>query len=78
MEDPTIVEIANKHNKKPSQVILKWMVQEQIVPVVNSTNPVNMQANLDLFGFEIEPDDVKSIWSLDKNMTSTGTSDCIG
>lgn len=41
--------IANKHEKSVAQLVLRWLVQRGIVPVVKSVNPIRMKENLDFF-----------------------------
>ena len=60
-----LCEIAQKHQKTVAQVILRWLVQRGIVPVVKSANPVRMKENLDVFDFVLSEGEMKQIASLD-------------
>ena len=46
-------------------MILRWLVQRGIVPVVKSANPVRMKENLDVFDFVLSEGEMKQIASLD-------------
>ena len=61
--------IARNHQKSVAQIILRWLVQRGIVPVVKSVNPVRMQENLDVFDFTLSEDEMKQITSLDTGHT---------
>ena len=61
--------IAQKHQKSVAQIILRWLVQRGIVPVVKSANPVRMKENLDIFDFVLLEDEMKQIASLDTGHT---------
>lgn len=61
--------IARNHQKSVAQIILRWLVQREIVPVVKSVNPVRMQENLDVFDFTLSEDEMKQITSLDTGHT---------
>ena len=65
----TLVEIGNKYNKSVGQVILRWLVQRGIVPVVKSANPIRMRENLDIFDFALSEDEMEQITSLDTGHT---------
>ena len=60
-----LCEIAQKHQKTVAQIILRWLVQRGIVPVVKSANPVRMKENLDVFDFVLSEGEMKQIASLD-------------
>ena len=64
-----LCEIAQKHQKTVAQVILRWLVQRGIVPVVKSANPVRMKENLDVFDFVLSEDEMKEIATLDTGHT---------
>lgn len=61
--------IARNHQKSVAQIILRWLVQRRIVPVVKSVNPVRMQENLDVFDFTLSEGEMKQITSLDTGHT---------
>ena len=64
-----LCEIAQKHQKTVAQIILRWLVQREIVPVVKSANPVRMKENLDIFDFDLSEKEMKQIASLDTGHT---------
>ncbi len=53
LQDATVNEIAQKYGKQPSQVILRWLIQKNIIPLAKSTSDAHMQANLDDFDFAL-------------------------
>ena len=61
--------IAQKHNKSVAQIVLRWLVQRGIVPVVKSANPVRMKENLDIFDFVLSEEEMKQIATLDTGHT---------
>ena len=64
-----LCEIAQKHQKSVAQIILRWLVQRGIVPVVKSANPIRMRENLDIFDFALSEDEMEQITSLDTGHT---------
>ncbi len=61
--------IANKHGKTIGQVVLRWVVQRGIVALAKSVRKERMVANLGIFDFELDAEDMAKIATLD-----TGTS----
>lgn len=43
-----IIEMGEKYNKSPAQIILKWCIQNDVIPIVKSSNLERMKSNLDL------------------------------
>lgn len=65
-EHPALVEIGNKHNKTAPQVILRWLHQRDIVPIIRSGDPSHQKDNLAIFDFELSDDEMKNVFALDK------------
>lgn len=65
----TICSIAENHQKSVAQIVLRWLVQRNIVPVVKSANPARMKENLDIFDFILSEEEMKQMASLDTGHT---------
>ncbi len=61
--------IAKNHQKSVAQIVLRWLVQRNIVPVVKSANPARMKENLDIFDFILSEEEMKQMASLDTGHT---------
>lgn len=59
-------ELGDKYNKSVSQVVLRWLIQKEIVALAKSTKPERMEENINIFDFNLSDDDMKKISSLDK------------
>jgi 2,5-diketo-D-gluconate reductase A len=66
MSDPAIATIAARLGRAPSQVVLRWHLQRGDVVFPKTSSPARMRENLDLFGFELGPDDMAALASLDE------------
>jgi 2,5-diketo-D-gluconate reductase A len=62
---PVITGLAEKHNRTSAQVILRWHLQIGNVVIPKSVTPSRVRENLDVFGFELDDDDLKQVSSLD-------------
>lgn len=67
-----LCQIAEIHRKSVAQIILRWLVQRNIVPVVKSANPVRMKENIDIFDFELTKDQMQKISALDTGHSCFG------
>ena len=62
--EPVFARLAQKYGKTPSQVILRWHIQEGNVVFPKTLNPEHMRENLDIFDFELAADEMAEINSL--------------
>jgi 2,5-diketo-D-gluconate reductase A len=66
LDDPVIVEISEKFERTPAQVVLRWHIQRGNIVFPKSVTPERMRENFALFDFELEPGDVERINSIDR------------
>ena len=59
-----IVEIAHKLGRPPSEVALRWIVQQGVIAVPMTTKRENCLSNLRALEFELSDDDMKAITAL--------------
>jgi len=64
LDNPTLAEIAAAHQVSTAQVILRWHLAHEIVVIPKSVHPDRIAANIDLFGFDLNPAEVEAIDSL--------------
>jgi diketogulonate reductase-like aldo/keto reductase len=61
LADPAIAAVADAHGVTPGQAVLRWHVQLGAVPVPKSADPVRQRQNLDVFGFELDAEQMRAI-----------------
>ena len=66
LENATIVKIAEKHNKTPGQVILRWHLQLGHIIFPRSTSEKHLKENIEIFDFVLDEEDMKKIEALDE------------
>lgn len=69
-ENETLRTLAAAHNKTVAQMVLRWLVQRNIVPLVKSANPERMRENLDIFDFALTDAEMQQIAALDTGRTA--------
>ncbi|ANY76335.1 aldo/keto reductase [Paenibacillus ihbetae] len=60
-----LTSIAVKHNKSVAQVVLRWLVQREVVVIPKSVHKERIVENFDIFDFELSTDDMEQISTLD-------------
>lgn len=59
--------ISAKYGKSVAQVVLRWLVQRNVVVIPKSVNKGRIIENIDIFDFELNADDMEAIKALDTN-----------
>lgn len=62
-----LAEIGAKYGKSPAQVVLRWDLQNGVVTIPKSVNPVRLKENADIFDFELNADEVAQISALNRD-----------
>lgn len=65
LDDPTVAGIARAHDRSPAQVVLRWHVQLGNVVIPKASSPERIAANLALFDFALDDDEMAAISALD-------------
>lgn len=64
---PLLKRLEKKYNKTFVQIILRWHVQNGVIPLVRSLNPEHQKENLNIFDFSLSQDDMAAIDALNIN-----------
>lgn len=60
-----LTSIAEKHSKSVAQVILRWLVQRDVVVIPKSVRKERLAENFDIFSFELSREEMEQIATLD-------------
>lgn len=61
----TLKTIARKHNKSIAQVVLRWLIQRDVVVIPKSVHKERIIENIQVFDFDLTQDEMKLIATLD-------------
>ncbi|MEE3496812.1 MAG: aldo/keto reductase, partial [Butyrivibrio sp.] len=61
LEHPLLKDLAEKYDRTVAQIILRWEMQHDVVPLPKSVNPERIRSNSELFDFELSEDDMEMI-----------------
>ena len=62
-----LIELANKYNKKPTQIILRWNIQQGRCVIPKSSNKERIKENFDIFDFVLSKEDLDLIDSINED-----------
>lgn len=66
LEEPKILDLSKKYGKGPNHIILKWLLQRELITIPKSVTKSRIVDNIDVFDFTLTEEDMKQIESLDK------------
>ncbi|KAK1923353.1 putative aldo-keto reductase [Papiliotrema laurentii] len=64
--DPVIQSLTAKHHKTPAQILIRWSLQKGYVPLPKSVRPERIRSNADVYGFELDKEDMAALDGLDQ------------
>ena len=67
---PVLIEIGKKYGKSVGQVVLRWLLQRNIVSLAKSVRQERLQENIDIFDFELSIEDMTQITAMDTATSS--------
>ncbi len=67
--NPELVKIAEAHGKSVAQVVLRWLIQRDVVVIPKSVRKDRMAENFDVFNFELSQNDMDAIAQLDGSVS---------
>ncbi|KAL1591455.1 hypothetical protein SLS60_011954 [Paraconiothyrium brasiliense] len=65
-DDKTLNGIAKKHKTSPNQVLIRYCLEKGWVPLPKSDTPERIEKNADVYGFELDDKDMKTLDDLDQ------------
>ena len=67
LDDPTVTEIAQAHERTPGQIVLRWHLQLGNIVIPKSVTPARIKENFELFDFELSSEEMRQIEALDRH-----------
>jgi diketogulonate reductase-like aldo/keto reductase len=68
LDNPLLMEIAERYNKSVAQIILRWDLQNGVITIPKSTKEARIIANAEVFDFELSSQDMDRISGLNENL----------
>ncbi len=73
MNHPVLVQVAKEHNKSIAQILIRWSIQRNMVPLPKSNTPSRILENSQVFDFSLSDTQLESLDNLNQD-TYTGWS----
>jgi 2,5-diketo-D-gluconate reductase B len=61
LKDATVQEVARRLGRPPSEIVLRWIVQQGVVALPMTTKRENARSNMRIFDFELSPADMAEL-----------------
>jgi diketogulonate reductase-like aldo/keto reductase len=68
MDNQVINDIAKKHDKTYAQIMLRWLIQQDLVVLPKSVTPSRIAQNIDIFDFSLDQEDLDTLAKQDKDL----------
>lgn len=66
-QNPVLAAIGAKYNKTVAQVIIRWLIEQDVIVLAKTVKPERMEENLSIFDFALTEEDKEAIKTLDKS-----------
>jgi diketogulonate reductase-like aldo/keto reductase len=67
LRDRLITSLAEKYAKTAAQIVIRWHLEMGNVVIPKSVTPARIGENIDVFDFDLDPEDVESITGLNRD-----------
>lgn len=75
-KNPELLAIADRLQHSPAQVVVRWVMQHGIVPLVKSTHESRIRENFEVFDFELSAADMQAIDAIHADRIGAEPDDC--
>ena len=72
LEEEILNKLADKYNKTPAQIALRWNIDRGTMIIPKSVHKERLKENIDIFDIELDEADLNSLASLDKKKRFSG------
>jgi diketogulonate reductase-like aldo/keto reductase len=66
LDDPTVTEIAERLDRTPAQVLIRWCLERRIPVIPKSTHRERIEENGQVFDFTLSEEDISALDALDR------------
>jgi len=70
LKEPVVNRLAEKYGKNVGQILLKFQAQRGVIVIPKSVSLERIRTNIQIFDFELTPDEIRELESLDRGYRS--------
>jgi diketogulonate reductase-like aldo/keto reductase len=67
LKHPKVEEIAQKYNKSPAQILLRWGLQHKVIQIPKSGNENHLKDNINIFDFNLNESEIRELDNLNED-----------
>ena len=71
--EKSVCDIAAKYGKTPAQILLHYLIQNNVSAIPKSSRPERIAENIDVFDFELNDKEMSALEALDRKIPLIGT-----
>lgn len=68
LNDASLLALADKHQKTPAQIVLRWHIQMGFIVIPKSVTPDRIKENIQIFDFELDEADINIIANMNEDL----------
>jgi diketogulonate reductase-like aldo/keto reductase len=68
LSHPKLLKLTKKYGKTSAQVLIRWSLQHGLIVIPKSVHEERIRQNSEVFDFQLEPEDMKLLNSLNENL----------
>lgn len=72
LTDRTLIEVAQKYDKTPAQILIRWNLQSGTVPLPKANQKKHLEEDIAVFDFDISEEDMQRLNNLNENYSVFG------
>ncbi|MEE3371531.1 MAG: aldo/keto reductase [Planctomycetota bacterium] len=61
LRSPAVQQIAERHTRTPAQIVFRFALDVGMIPLTGTTDAEHMKADLDVFDFQLQPEEITKI-----------------
>jgi len=67
LDDEKLIALGKKYNKSAAQVVLRWLIERQIIAIPKSVHKNRLIENMDIFDFTLSKEDIEYLSTFERN-----------
>ena len=71
LSDSKLVTLASKYSKSPAQILIRWVLQREIIVIPKSSKKERIVENAEVFDFNISPEDMRALDLFDQGLRTS-------
>lgn len=73
LDDPVLRGMARRYGKSPAQVLIRWNLQNETVPLPKANQSRHLAENIDVFDFALSEEDMQTLDGCNERYSALGT-----